>query len=233
MKNNEIVFCSASSSNNFCGWFINSTISFKEENIYHKTNNSWGLSKFYNSCVDKFNNVEYFVFSHDDIYFKNDFKYICHEIEHRMSKGFDVLGVAGTAEYNIQEKNLWHFSNKSAHSFNIEQRVVPTYTNLTENICEYYKKAGEIKNCRNVPSRCLILDGCLLVVHRRVFDSGIRFDEQFDFHHYDMDFCLQCNQKGFKMSTCLLDVVHLSPGLFSLDDKKWNESNQKFIKKWK
>lgn len=228
-----MIFCSASKIGNNYSWFEESTLSFYD-NSFHKEDNSEGLSKFYNSCVELFDE-EFYIFSHDDIFFKNHFRYIQKEVEHRMSKGFDVLGVAGTAEYTIQEKNLWHLSNKSAHSFNIEQRIVTFHNspNIPKHIDEYYKKTGELKICRNVPARCLILDGCLLIVHRRVFDSGIRFDEQFDFHHYDMDFCLQCNQKGFKMSTCLLDVVHLSPGLFSMDDEKWNESNQKFIKKWK
>jgi hypothetical protein len=197
-----------------------------------------GLPEIYNIFVNKHihGNYDAFMFSHDDVYLKNKISYVESEVSYRFEQGYDVLGVAGTSEYTIQEKNLWHLSNSNNHSVNVEQGILNRFSGGKINnkkIIDYYELVGYLKNCKNVPSRCLILDGCFLIVSKKVFESGIRFDEQFKFHHYDMDFCLQCNEKGFKMTTCLIDIVHLSPGLFSMEDEEWKKSNEKFINKWK
>ena len=43
------------------------------------------------------------------------------------------------------------------------------------------------------------LDGLMLACKSRVLhEKGIRFDERFDFHFYDLDFCRQAEARGMR-----------------------------------
>ena len=52
--------------------------------------------------------------------------------------------------------------------------------------------------------------------------SGLRFDEQFDFHFYDLDFCRQAELKGMTMGTWPISVVHESGGAYG--KPAWREA---------
>jgi hypothetical protein len=58
-----------------------------------------------------------------------------------------------------------------------------------------------------------LLDGFFLAVRSEtLLSKGIRFDESFDFHFYDMDFCRQAEQHGLRMGTWTLSAIHESGG---------------------
>jgi GT2 family glycosyltransferase len=83
------------------------------------------------------------------------------------------------------------------------------------------------------PSRVAIIDGVFMAINlEKIASAGVRFDEQFKFHHYDIDFSLQCNKNSLKIGVWPILINHQSPGLKGFDDS-WNSSNEKFINKWK
>ncbi len=180
--------------------------------------NAKGLSQYYNDCLEKFRDSDIIVFCHDDV------DLIFSDLSYQAAaalKHFDVAGVAGCISPKIIDKNLWHWM------------------------------AGDIKNCRGIaghaankdqfyvtsfgvtPARVTILDGVFLVLNvKSIINKGIKFDEQFMFHHYDIDFSLTCNKHALKLGVWPFLINHQSPGLKNFNEA-WNTSNQKFINKWK
>ncbi len=77
------------------------------------------------------------------------------------------------------------------------------------------------------------MDGLFLALNKNaIIDKGVLFDPQFHFHHYDIDFCIQANKAGLKMSTIPLHVTHQSGGLNSTSDKVWKNSENLFLTKY-
>jgi hypothetical protein len=76
----------------------------------------------------------------------------------------------------------------------------------------------------------LILDGLFLAVNlRTALKTGWRFNENYDFHHYDIASCLDANAKKLKLGTYPIYTTHMSPGLSSLEDKTFKQSQKQFI----
>ncbi|KKL08510.1 hypothetical protein LCGC14_2575120, partial [marine sediment metagenome] len=83
------------------------------------------------------------------------------------------------------------------------------------------------------PRRVLTLDGCFIAVDvTAVKEVGLRFDEQFTFHHYDLDFTIQANLKGLTVTTWPIWTVHQSPGLRSYTDPAYIERAERFLNKY-
>jgi hypothetical protein len=162
--------------------------SLKKLNIdYHiETNNTKkGLGKFYNECLDKYNNKDAVIFIHDDVDLINI------DLEHQLQnafKRFDVVGVAGCINPKIIEKNLWHWMGG-------------TKENLRGIAGHPYDNSGDffVTSFGPTPSRTAIIDGVFMALKmEKIRESNVRFDEQFLFHHYDIDFSLTCNENKLK-----------------------------------
>jgi GT2 family glycosyltransferase len=81
------------------------------------------------------------------------------------------------------------------------------------------------------PQKCLLLDGLLLAVRSNILHKhGLRFDERFQFHFYDMDFCRQAEQLGVSMGTWPIGVIHESGG--SVGSESWRAGLAAYFDKW-
>lgn len=223
MYNNTVktIICSITKQKNFNNTLLwNSLKKFTSE-ADHKieTNNTTkGLSKYYNECLEEFKDYDSIVFVHDDVDIIN--KDLNYQLEQGFKK-YDIIGVAGCVNPKIIEKNLWHWM------------------------------AGERENCRGIaghpnssdsffvtsfgptPARTVIIDGVFMAINvKKLINTNARFDEQFTFHHYDIDFSLTCNKNNLKIGVWPILINHNSPGLREFNSV-WNDSNQKFINKWK
>jgi hypothetical protein len=223
----NIVACSLSRSSDPCQTKIFKN--FQKINKYSKTkielklklnNTNMGLCEYYNKCLDEYGGkCDYMILVHDDVDFINmDLDY---QIEEGMKK-YDVLGIAGCIDPEIKEHNLWHImadKNKlrgfAGHPF-------------SENKNEFY-----VTSFGPCPSRVVMIDGVVMILNcRRVLDSKTRFDENYKFHHYDLDFSLQCNLNKLKIGIWPILINHSSPGLMDMGGS-WKESNEYFKNKWK
>jgi len=63
-----------------------------------------------------------------------------------------------------------------------------------------------------------------------LLDAGVRFDERFDFHFYDMDFSRQAVAAGLKVGTWPVAVTHASGGAFGTE--AWREGMDLYLDKW-
>lgn len=81
------------------------------------------------------------------------------------------------------------------------------------------------------PSSCGLLDGCFLAVNtEKAVAAECRFDEQFDFHFYDLDFCRTCVERGLKLGTWPIWIVHQSGGSFG--SAAWRRAARLYQRKW-
>lgn len=218
----NIVICSLTPKSNFNYTVLgNSVKKIGDVELFYENSNTGnkvkGLSKFYNECLDRFKERDYLVLCHDDV------DILCSDLSYQVlasMEKFDVAGVAGCLNPKIIEKNLWHWMSEKQNLRGMAGHPVDD-------------KSLFITSFGPTPSRVVLLDGVFLVLNiKKVLESGTKFDEQFNFHHYDIDFSLTCNKNQLKLGVWPFLINHQSPGLKEFNDN-WNNSNTLFINKWK
>jgi len=181
-------------------------------------NKTIGLPEYYNSVITNKENSIYdiIILCHHDI----SLEYCNLQTLKTALKRFDIVGIAGGLNPTIKEKNLWHwmiskeyYRGFAAHPVSEESMAITTFGPS--------------------PARVAVLDGVFLALdNRKIRGTRARFDEQFMWHHYDIDFSLTCNANRLKLGVWPILIYHQSPGLRDLNDKEWNKSNEAFIRKW-
>ena len=192
---------------------------FIELDLYPE--NSEGLPTAYNQSIEKAkSDPAILVFTHDDIYL-SDFYWadrVVNGLEH-----YDVIGVAGNKR-RLPKQPAWPFvddqftwddpsflSGIVAHGFQFPHGALTFF--------------GD--SCQEVK----LLDGVFLAVRSELLHSrDLRFDEQFDFHFYDMDFCRSAEEKDISMGTWAISLVHESGGSFG--SPEWKRNKTQYFQKW-
>lgn len=200
-----------------CSKALDGQVEFK-----FKTENDKGLPKIYNNYFTKkiAEKHDIVLFCHDDLYIDDN------KLRGKLYKSmyvdkYDIVGLAGASTCKISDNTptLWHLmSDRESWS----GTVFHPYGNNTKQVMS--------TTYGPTPKRCLVLDGLFLAVNiKRARECKWRFNEQFNFHHYDIASCLDANSKKMKLGTSMIHAVHDSPGLTSTSDKDWQESQSKFI----
>jgi len=176
--------------------------------------NMHGLPKVYNSFLQnvKFNN-SILLFVHDDVELED-----ISMIDKLQSSKFKVTGLAGCRQVDNNKPPAWHMmSNRAdyvgevAHSN--DQNVWTTVFGPTN-------------------SRALLIDGLFIAVDvSSVAAKNVYFDEDFQFHHYDLSFCLRCNKEKISVGVAPIRVVHHGLG-DSVNTPEWVNSAILFSKKY-
>jgi hypothetical protein len=82
------------------------------------------------------------------------------------------------------------------------------------------------------PRRCTVIDGLFIAVNiEKALERKFKFDEDFNFHFYDISSCLIANQCNMTIGTYPISVVHQGLGDSAMSDN-WKKERDKFIKKW-
>jgi hypothetical protein len=184
--------------------------------------NTTGLGELYNRAINGArDNPAILVFIHDDIL-------ICdYHWEKRIREGlnsrFDIVGLAGNKR-RIKNQVGWrtidqHDTLDAAENLS---GVVGHGSSFPPQSLDVFGSTG---------AECKLLDGLFLSADSRtLWESGLRFDPQFKFHFYDLDFCRSAEQLNLKMGTIPLSVVHASEGNMS---DSWSSAYEDYIAKWK
>jgi len=89
---------------------------------------------------------------------------------------------------------------------------------------------GRLDRFGPTPAPVQLLDGVLIAARAgRLQSSAVRFDPQFGYHAYDLDFCRQCEQAGLSMGTWPIALAHGSAGCW---DQRWRSAAQAYLRKW-
>jgi hypothetical protein len=87
-------------------------------------------------------------------------------------------------------------------------------------------------SCYGAPRQQVkLLDGLFLAVQSQtLLANRLEFDERFDFHFYDMDFCRQAEARNLRLGTWTISVVHESGG--NLGSPEWRSGYARYLEKW-
>jgi len=135
---------------------------------------------------------------------------------------FDILGLAGNRR-RTPRQSAWHTNANRA----VDQEYLSGIVGFgkgfpPEGIDFYGPPCQEVK----------LLDGVMLIARSEaLLAKQIRFDEQFDFHFYDLDFCRQAEQHGLRMGTWNISVVHESGGHYG--GPRWESAYARYLEKWR
>ena len=184
-------------------------------------NNVAGLPQVYNTVLrESVGNPSILVFIHDDVHLLDFFW------PERLVEGlriFDIIGIAGNKR-RVEGQAGWMFLDDKLTrdvSENLSGVVAHGTVWPAKTICYYGPPGVEVK----------MLDGLLLAAYsERLLSNHVAFDELFDFHFYDLDFCRSAEAQGLRMGTWPIQVMHESVGAF--DAARWRGGYEKYIGKW-
>ena len=199
-------------------------------------NNKKGLPEIYNNILypvkGDFDVVDHYgkeddicVFMHDDVEIHDLFFY---EKLKKAHETYDIVGVAGATKqaYSKDRPSLWHLScdnfiwgtggkpgdGRGSIITPSNGQIIPTVFGPS-------------------PSDVKFIDGCFISVNiKKMKEVGLKFDDDFNFHHYDLQLCLDANKLGLKIGVWPIYLHHNSPGLRNFD-QKFLESDKKFKEK--
>ena len=184
-----------------------------------ETENSRGLPTVYNQVIDEYYREHSVVFLHDDIWLDDVF------FTRRIRDGleqFDVIGLAGNRVLH-PDSPAWPFKDDTMQW---------DYENLSGVVRHGVSPCGTPSVYGPTPERVQLLDGALIAARiSSLLDAGVRFDERFDFHFYDLDFSRQANAAGLKVGTWPISITHASGG--TSDSDSWRRGLELYRKKWR
>lgn len=183
--------------------------------------NKVGLPKIYNSVIEESRNDHcIIIFAHDDLHILD--YYWIDQLLNGLNQ-FSILGIAGNKR-RVPYQPSWAF---------IDIKLTPdSPENLSGILGHGQKFPPENLSFFGPPwQQVKLLDGLLMCSSSEtLINNDLRFDERFDFHFYDMDFCRQAEQKNVSCGTWSLSLIHESDGNFR--SEMWKKSYYRYIEKW-
>jgi len=185
--------------------------------------NKKGLSSIYNQYLTKEYKDEYVIFVHDDVQITDMFA--AEKIVSGLIK-YNIIGLAGTSKIVNTTYPAWHIM---AGWQNAE---IGKKHSLGEVAHKYRDNSVTTSVYGPTSCRALLLDGLFLGVDvNSAVAAGVTFDEDFNFHHYDLSFCLRANKAKLTMGVIQLFCTHAGLG-DSMNTEEWKQSAAKFMQKY-
>lgn len=183
--------------------------------------NRRGLPVVYNEAIDSAGASDVLVFIHDDAWLLN--QDALQEIW-RSLRRFDVVGIAGNTR-RMPGQFAWYLRQSPGGNPMLDM----PYLSGAVHYGQVFKT--ELNQFGPWPQECELLDGVFLAARVSMLRrTGLRFDEQFDFHFYDLDFSRTARQSGLKVGTWPIHLLHASKG--NLGDPKWRINWERYLGKW-
>lgn len=180
--------------------------------------NQRGLPEVYNQFIDESWREEELVFLHDDLWL--DDLFFSDRIRSALSV-YDVVGLAGNTHL-LPGMPAWHAKN---------QEMEWDVGHLSGVVGHGPQPFGDPSVYGPTPASVQLLDGVLLAARgATLLDAGVRFDQRFDFHFYDLDFSRQANAAKLKVGTWPIAVTHASGGEFG--SAAWQHGLELYREKW-
>jgi predicted O-linked N-acetylglucosamine transferase (SPINDLY family) len=182
--------------------------------------NRRGLSEIFNEAIEAAEENDILVFMHDDVWLDELgglTQILCEGLKH-----FDVWGVAGNKARQPGQPGWGH----------LDDNLTPApRENFSGRIAHGPDPYGVTVYFGDMPASCELLDGVFLVTQKkRLMAKKVRFDQRFDFHLYDIDFCRTARKAGLKLGTWPIELTHQSHGNFF--SERWRQKARIYLKKW-
>lgn len=196
------------------------SLSFKQYKLVFIENNTIGLSKLYNKCIQQYKDkYDYIHFVHDDVYIYDDISILCNTIE---QGNYDISGVAGAGSIKISYPSGWYDMAAKAPTRDIKGKIEHFY--VDKNTSTYL-----LFNSNQLSGECVIVDGVYMCVKTSNLGEW-KFNENYDFHHYDLASCIDAVRCGLCIGVVNIHIKHeLVPKPISIHDPIWVESDKRFL----
>lgn len=182
--------------------------------------NRFGLPAVYNDAIKKSCETDcILIFIHDDVFIADLFwkGRLFHSLDQ-----YSVVGLVGNISlndtqpsWNVKDLNLNWFDSKSLRGGVIHGS---SFDNCVFDV--FNQSFGQVE----------VIDGLFIAVKSNFFKNcNIFFDERFQFHMYDIDFCRQIKLKGFTLGVVDISVMHASAGKAGSD---WTNAYAIYQNKW-
>jgi hypothetical protein len=183
--------------------------------------NSAGLPVVYNTALrEAASDPAIMIFVHDDVYLCDFFWY---KHVYDGLKVFDVIGAVGNKR-RVPNQSSWLFVDDKG-SWDEMQHLSGMIAHGTGFPPQRFENFGP--PCQEVK----LLDGVLLAARSEtLLSKNLDFDERFEFHFYDMDFCRQAEHRNVRMGTWIMSLVHESRGVAG--DSSWRRQYRQYLDKW-
>ena len=188
--------------------------------------NARGLPAIYNAAIDESrDDPAILLFIHDDVYLNDAFwaDRLRDAVNH-----FQVVGVAGNRR-RVARQPSWCYRAVST----ADDTLIPDDPgNLSGTVAHGSEVLAKRVDAFG-PSRqsVKLLDGLFLAARSATLrEKMVRFDERFDFHFYDLDFCREAERAGLDMGTWPISVMHGSLGNFR--GTAWRRGYECYLDKW-
>ncbi|MFT3812782.1 MAG: glycosyltransferase [Acidovorax sp.] len=184
-------------------------------------NNSKGLSSVYNDALRNAKASDILVFVHDDVWIEEP---RFPEAIFNGLRRFDVLGIAGNKRRQANQY-IWFLKPEE------DGLLVWDSEHLSGSVMSGDLRQPAKSVYGNSPAPCELMDGVIFIARAGTLKKkGVMFDEAFDFHFYDLDFCRTSRAKGLKLGTWPLEIFHASPGAYNSDG--WRRNRDIYQRKW-
>jgi GT2 family glycosyltransferase len=198
----------------------NLTLSIFHQNIGGRRR---GLGALYNTFLDARYSDEIILFVHDDVYLHD------WHLVHRLNEAtasYDVVGLAGNTSPDFDEPSWMLAWDLGKHPGGRQPLRF-----LSGTVGHLVRGRTQVSHYGDSPRECGLLDGLFLAVNtKKILEHGIRFDQQFHFHFYDLDFCRQCLKQGLRLGTWPIAATHGSGGGFG--SQEWLSAREAYRAKW-
>jgi GT2 family glycosyltransferase len=180
--------------------------------------NTEGLSKVYNRPI----NDETLCFCHDDVAI-NDYWWVS-VVELGLMR-YDIVGVAGNTQLNPDHASWCHTVKdpQSGGNYLVDKTLsgmIAQGAQWPAERVDYFGPCQEVK----------LLDGVFLAVKgKTLLETGLRFDEDFNFHFYDLAFCRRALNLSLRLGTIPLSLTHNSLGKM---DATWRADLNRYRAKY-
>lgn len=184
--------------------------------------NTLGLPAIYNAGLDRAGDADIVVFLHDDIWFRAGF---LEAVEEGLQE-FHVIGAVGNMRC-LPAQPSWLYMRVNSREGWVDEDPAFLSGVAQHGSPEVFDRQDHGHH----RSACELLDGLLLAADAHALRKvNARFDERFDFHFYDLDFCRNARSLGLHLGTWPLDLIHESGGHFG--SERWIASYVKYLDKW-
>lgn len=184
--------------------------------------NRRGLPAVYNAALNAASKDDALLFVHDDVWL-DDSQWLDKLMV--SLKRYDIVGVAGNRR-RVKDQVAWLYLKVENGKFWLDAG------NLSGAVAHGKNPGGEVSIFGAWHQHCELLDGLFIAVRNDVAkDSAVRFDERFDFHFYDLDFCRSARRAGLSIGTWPIALTHQSTGAFN--SPGWRDGLVRYQAKWK
>lgn len=199
----------------------NEIVRWVDVEIIHS--NTDGLPLVYNQFFTKEYKDWIVCFIHDDLILE-DINFL--EKLHKAHKEADVVGLAGATElelpFKLSKRSTWNeMASVTKDLTGIPRKSMSGFVAHQNGDRVWGTSFGESGQY------CRLIDGLFMSFDiEKCVEQDFSFDTRFSFHHYDISACIKAQQKGLKIKTAPIHVIHKGMGDL---DKSWVESHKQFV----